>query len=459
MGIASHNAVGGSGSPGGRAAERGAVLLGNFEVEDEWAAGEPGLPRVTMAGSKAIVNRMDEFTLLLAGPDDHVVLKSTPDPDYLGYLTELGLRLPTVLVPARSEPARTVTGDALADEGLLARLRELAGVGGRLWPHGVSDAEELLAERTGLPLAAPAASVCKRVNSKVYSRALADELGLRQPAGAPCRDLDELARACEAACRWLDRGQPVVLKDAFGVSGKGILVVRDRRALDQVRRMVERRAARSGRPEVGLVLEQWVPKELDLNYQFTVGRDGEVRFDFVKEALTDAGVHKGHRMPARIATGRHAELVEVAGRLGARLFADGYFGVVGVDAMLDPDGALYPVVEINARNNMSTYQERLRERFFPADRVAVATHYPVRLHAPLGFDRLRRVLDGVLFDPTAGTGLLVNNFATVNAAAGTGHDTFEGRLYGIVVADGDDLADDLDRAVRERLSEEIDDEP
>ena len=39
----------------------------------------------------AIVNRMDEFALLLAGPGDHVVLKAAPDPDYLSYLTSLGI--------------------------------------------------------------------------------------------------------------------------------------------------------------------------------------------------------------------------------------------------------------------------------------------------------------------------------------------------------------------------------
>ena len=96
------------------------VFLGDFEVEQQWARGEHTLPRVSAAGGNAVVNHMDEFALLLAGPDDHVVLKTRPDPAYLDYLTGLGIQLPTVHVVARQDPQLTVTEDALADPELLS---------------------------------------------------------------------------------------------------------------------------------------------------------------------------------------------------------------------------------------------------------------------------------------------------------------------------------------------------
>src|SRR3712207_8488253 len=34
------------------------------------------------------------------------------------------------------------------------------------------------------------------------------------------------------------------------------------------------------------------------NYQFTIGRDGGHQFDFIKQAVTERGVHRGHIMPA-----------------------------------------------------------------------------------------------------------------------------------------------------------------
>ena len=407
--------------------------------------------------SRAVENRMDEFALLLAGPDDVVVLKAAPDGAYLEYLEHLRLALPRVLVPRTQDPDVTVTQDALNDPGLRHALERAGQEGAYLWPHGVSELEERLATAARLPLAAAPASVCKAVNSKVYSRRLADELGLRQPRGFACRTVDEFTAAAGAVRAWLSGGRPVAVKDAYGVSGKGIVVLRDEQRLDQVHRMIVRRAARTGQDRVAVVVEEWVAKTADLNYQFAVGRDGTVEFDFVREAITENGVHKGHRLPARLTPARVAELESATRSLGARLAVDGYFGLVGVDALLGEDGRLFPVIEINARNNMSTYQESLRERFIGADTTALALQYDVRLRRPLPFGVLQRLLGGLLLGPAGGTGLLVNNFATVNAnanpaapdrPAGT---PFDGRLYGIVVADSDERAVAVDGEIRSRL--------
>ena len=400
------------------------VFLGNFEVEDQWAQGESGLPRFSRSND-AVVNRMDEFALPLAGKGDHVLLKTAPDEGYLAYLEALGLTLPEILFPRRHDPLRCITQDALADPDLDAVLAALAAEGHLLFPHGVSALEERLSQRTGLRLAAPSAAICKSVNSKIYSRQITDDLGLRQTPGWTCANLDELDTAAAGARALLAQGHPVVVKDAFGVSGKGIAIIGTQRRLDRIHRMVTRQA-RGG--AIALVVEEWVDKRADLNYQFTVGRDGSVQFDFVKEALTESGVHKGHRFPARLSRALIAELGDSAQRLGERLASDGYSGVTGVDAIIDRRGRLYPVIEINARNNMSTYQARLHEAFIGPGKVAFARQYPVRLAAQMPFTALRRLLGETLLDRPGGDGLLVNNFATVNAAATPDGKPFEGRL-------------------------------
>jgi pre ATP-grasp domain-containing protein/ATP-grasp domain-containing protein len=426
------------------------VYLGNFEVEEQWALGERTLPRVTAAGGSAVVNHMDEFALLLAGGGDHVLLKTAPEPAYLAYLTGLGLELPTIHVAATPDPRRCVTEDVLDDPGLLATLAGLAIDGCRLAPHGVSEAEERLSEKTGLPLAAPDSATCKKVNSKVYSRQLADELGLRQPTGWGCSTVGELTAAVVGASALLRSGQKVVVKEAFGVSGKGIAVVDSERRLNRLLRMI----TKGGVDRLAFVIEAWVDKVTDLNYQFTIDEDGGVRFDFVKEAITESGVHKGHRIPARLTGAQTDELYTTATMLGKRLAADGYFGVVGVDAMVDPDGGLYPVLEINARHNMSTYQSRLQERFVGPHQVALARHYPLRLTARLPFAATHRLLARLVLTRAGGSGLLVNNFATVNAAAGDGPfaGPFDGRLYGLVIADSEDELTALDAAITARLA-------
>ncbi|MEV5575045.1 ATP-grasp domain-containing protein [Spirillospora sp. NPDC052269] len=431
------------------------VLLGNFEVEERWAGDVPGLPKMGFSTSSALVNRMEEFTLLLGGPDDHVLLKEASDPAYLDHLAELGIELPRILCAARHDPQRTVTQDVLDDPALVAELTDLAARGAWLLTHGTSDLEEELARRTGLPLVGPDAATCRTVNSKIYSRRVAADTGLRQAEGWVAETAGEFEAIAAEAKGLLASGRTVVAKDAFGVSGKGILVVRDEQRLDRLATMVRRRAFKHEEDRVALLLEEWVAKKADLNYQFTIARSGEVRFDFVKEALTEGGVHKGHRIPARLDETQVAELRKAAQVLGERLSADGFHGVVGVDAMVDPDGGIYPVVEINARSNMSTYQLRLQELFLGPGRVALARQYPLRLGRPLPYAALRRLLDGLLFVKGGGEGLIVNNFATVNAAGpAEGAHPVEGRLHGLLIAGDRHRLDDLDMRIAERLAEE-----
>ncbi|MFV2102045.1 ATP-grasp domain-containing protein [Micromonospora sp. LOL_024] len=422
------------------------VFLGNFEVEDVWGEGEPGLPRMAFGAGSAVVNRMDEFAMLLAGPGDRVLLKAAPDPDYLSFLAGLGVALPEIHTVAAQNPQHTVSQDVLDDPELLRLVAGWAEQGAYLSVHGVSVLEEEIARRTGIRIAASSAETCKAVNSKVYSRRIADELGLRQPAGRGCLMLGEWSSAVAWAKEVLASGRRVVVKDAYGVSGKGIVVVDDPRRLDQMDRMLGRKARASGSERVGLVVEEFVAKRADLNYQMTVGRDGDVRFDFVKEAITESGVHKGHRIPARLGERQEAEIREAARLLGERLHADGYVGVAGVDAMVGDDERLFPVTEINARYNMSTYQLPLQERFVPEGWVALARQYPLRLPEPLPFKRLDRVLGDVLLKRAGQEGVLVNNFATVNAAFGA-VGGFDGRLYALVIAPTGDRVRELDEHV------------
>ena len=79
-----------------------------------------------------------------------------------------------------------------------------------------------------------------------------------------------------------------------------------------------------------------------------------------------------------------------------------------------------------------------------------------RIAASASFGSLRRALADLLFDPARGTGLLINNHATVNAAAPPGErppgTDFAGRLHGIVVADSADRTAALDDEVGRRLA-------
>jgi hypothetical protein len=434
----------GLGEPAGKL-----VLICNFEVEDRWAKNYLGLPTPGFRASSAVVTRMEELGVLLAGADDALVLSQPLDPGYQAYLNAQGLPQPTVLVPENVEPDRSTTEDALDSPALLTELSALARGGARLLPMGTSELEQKLADATGLPLAVPDAATFERVNSKIYSRRLTAAAGLREVPGDCCESVAEFEEILRRRRPSLAE-RPVVVKDAYGVSGKGLVVLDAPEKADRLLRMVLRRVRRSGDSRLHVVVEEWLPKECDLNYQVTVCRDGRVRLDFIKRALTENGVHKGHIMPAGITAAAREEVEHAAGVVGHRLHDDGFHGVIGVDAVIGADGTVYPVLEINARLNMSTYQGSVTELCQPAGHVALARHYPLRLTRPCGFDELSGVLDPVL-DRFGTEQFVITCFGTVNADADR-EPPFAGRLYAVLIAPDRTRLDALDSAVRSALS-------
>ncbi|MDT0267369.1 ATP-grasp domain-containing protein [Streptomyces sp. DSM 44915] len=403
------------------------MFLNNFEVERSWAVGEPKLPGAGISFAGTTVNRMEEMGALLADTGDLVLLKAPMDAAFTDYLGGLGAAAGQVLAAERSTPEHTVTEDALDSPELLGRLRALADGRTYLMPLGISPAEEALAKETGLPLAGPSAQVCKHVNGKIFSRRLVERLGLRAVPGAVCETVGELRGTLEAL---LAGGGRVVVKESLGVSGRGMVQVRDERGAARLLRLIERRGADA---PARLVVESWIEGAQDLNYQLVVGSGGQVRFETVKAAVLREGVHQGHRFPVELPATAEAELRTAVELIGAALFEEGYHGVVGVDAMLTADGTLYPCLEINARFNMSTYQSRIAERFIPAGHHAIAATFGLRPSRPHTFPEVADALGELLLRTPGRSGVLINNFATLNAAA-TGTGSFHGRLYGICVA-------------------------
>lgn len=433
------------------------VLLANFEVEEVWARGETTLPRVGSSQGAALVNRMDEFAIWLGGAADTVLLKEPPDQDYLAEIDAQRFDLPTIRAVGDQAPAANITQDVAADAGLLAMIRSSAASGCVLVSHSVSEIEASLATATGIPIAAPTAEVCKRVNGKVYSRRLADAQGIRQPRGVATETIGDWPVAVESARQHLREGRSVVVKEAYGVSGKGLAVVVSEARLDRVAMLVAQRAERNeGRAQFSI--EEWVEKDLDLNYQFTVGLDGSFHFDFVKVAATARGVHLGHSYPAGLAAPHVKEIISTAARIAEVLSADGYFGVVGVDAITDTRGVLYPMLEINARFNMSTYQAKIDQLVDDRAARARAKKYDLRLGTELSYGTLKRALGELVFSGSRRGGIIVNNFATVNAAFATRSEKDEpssrtpGRLYAVVIGDTEQAIDQIDAEVVRRLS-------
>lgn len=442
-------------SPARPSARPPTVALANFDVERHWSAGRPGLPAPGTDMATAVVAGANELALLLGHTADWAVVKSQPNPGLVHGLDRAGLTLPSVLSTDGNEPTNSVTEDALASPVLLGHLRDIATSGARLAPHGFSPVEAELCELTGLtpPMSGP--GIATAVNSKVFSRRLCRAEGIEQPPGWECDTIADLMAIGDAVRSRIADGATVAVKDAYGVSGKGIMLVDRVDRFNRLVRLLARQAGRTGEGGLRLVVEEWQDKRTDLNYHFTIGADAAVRFDFVLEAVTEDGTHRGHRLPARVDGCHRRRLRECADQIGRVLATHGYRGPVGVDAIVCTDGTLFPVIEINARNNMSTYLATIRERIADAGSVGLALQADLLLSGVVRFEEVSRALRGLDLTQSWRHGFLVTCFASVNAAATfadrTGH--FRGRLHGVAVAGTTVELERLETEVRTCLRE------
>lgn len=429
------------------------LWLSNFEAERFWApAGAVQLPKISQGDDVAVVNRLEEKSLFLAEYPDTLILREPSDEGFLAYLAGLGFRPPRVLNVKAADRQTPISAAVLADDELCAEISRLAREENLyLLPFGKTRLEEEIAARTGVKTLGPPASVVEYVNSKIYSRRVSAELGLKTIPGCECESPEELEEGFRGLKSNLDEGRKLVLKEAMGVSGKGLVVIDNEAKFTQLTTLLKRRAKPGATYD--FVLEVWIDKERDINYQIFISADGEVRLLALKEIVTLNGVHQGHRFPPELSDAQAAAYEQAAQALGRRLYADGFTGIVGLDSIIDRDGEVYPALEINARFNMSTYQLGLERLIGPSARV-VAKYYPLVLTEPVSFARVRECIGDQLFGAAGGgAGVLIQNFATVNVnAQSAGGGTFKGRLYALVVGGSFDETERIDRAVTERLA-------
>jgi hypothetical protein len=431
------------------------VWLNNFEAERFWAPRHTiQLPKLSQPSDVAIINRLEEVSLFLARYPDVLILRESSDQAFLEYLSDLGFELPIMLTVDPDDKVTPISEAILANDKVRAKLSELAIEEGScyLLPYAKTRMEEEISNQTGLMSLGPSVAICESVNSKIYSRRISNELGLRTIPGIECETITELEEGGERLAAHLSQGRSIVLKEAMGVSGKGLFLADSSAKFQQIVRLLKRKAKPGD--ETAFVMEVWIDKLKDINYQIFIFPSGEIRLLALKEIITRDGAHLGHRFPADLTAGQLACYEEAAQAVGTRLFDDGFTGLAGIDSIIDREGSIYPVLEINARLNMSSYQLGLEWLIDPRSCV-MAKYYPLLLKRPLSFTELKAHLGRDLFvSPRNNAGALIQNFATVNVNFNPSDVApFKGRLYVLIVGTNFEHVVQIDQRISLKLED------
>jgi D-alanine-D-alanine ligase-like ATP-grasp enzyme len=382
--------------------------------------------------------------LWLAGEPDAVVLREAPDPEFLSYLERIGMALPTIVITQPGKATDSISQAILNSEECSRKLNSLKSADSDLYllAYGNTVLEQEIANATGIPLLGPEGAVCAAVNSKIFSRRLSLRLGLLTIPGYECESLEDLEEAFRQMKPRVSAGSKIVLKEAMGVSGKGLVVMEQSGKMDQVLDLF-RRSHKAGR-KYAFVVEEWIDKEKDINYQVLITPAGDVRFLAIKESFARGAVHAGHRCPPELTEIQLDSYHSAALAIGKELHHAGYSGIAGIDSIVDREGRVYPVLEINARFNMSTYQLSLERALEPGSRFIVK-NYSLSLQSPLRFQDLADGLGDSLFGlhgRMRGVGVMC--FATVNCNVKPSTTQAKGRLYVFIAGQDTPEIDSLD---------------
>lgn len=214
-------------------------------------------------------------------------------------------------------------------------------------PWGWTPSVVRLGESLGARLPPVSLETVRRVNSKLWSHALEQELGVAMRGACVAADFAELQEAVACACPRAD--DKWVIKSPFGFAARERVLGRGPCLEGAQATWARRQFAKV----VRLIFQPWLERVREYGVTFVIEANGEIEFKGISDLQTNgAGTGTGYLLGRRIdSPERAAELERLAQIVGTRLFLEGYTGPAGVDA-LEHTGGLHPLLEINARYTM-----------------------------------------------------------------------------------------------------------
>jgi hypothetical protein len=186
----------------------------------------------------------------------------------------------------------------------------------------------------------------RRINSKLWSHALEEELGLAMNGACVAANFADLQEAVARACPRAD--DKWVIKSPFGFAARERVLGRGAQ-LEGAQATWARRQFAKG---VKLIFQPWLERVREYGVTLEIKFDGEVHLIGISDLQTNgAGTGTGYLLGRKIHSQRASELEALAQAVGARLFREGYAGPAGLDALEHTRG-LHPLLEINARYTM-----------------------------------------------------------------------------------------------------------
>ena len=338
--------------------------------------------------------RLAQRSLLMAGPEDTIILNRPPDEEYLSILNACGAGGHIHLTPESD-------GGTCLAEDLMTSTDSLDYIGnwqGQIETYMVSRFEEKLSAKTPRSIVNCSSSVTALLNDKVLFTRLVEDLGLpyiETFIGPPDAVSAKVIR---------DTSGPIIVKRASSLGGFGVWVALDARQRQRLGKDIEK--FRSGM----FLLQPYIKTACSPNLQYYLGSDNICLLGQTIQNLRDGISHFGNIFDPVDDKSLNDSLLEQGKQLALETALMGYRGILGIDFIISTQKEVFPV-ELNARHNTSTHALWFINRFIngnPFIQVdpGLASFLQVESNQNLSAMEWIKLLGQDAFDPGTGYGIL-----------------------------------------------------
>ncbi|KOR90733.1 hypothetical protein [Paenibacillus solani] len=486
------------------------IIMGTFDPETRWRDSDlTRLPAMPDKDREAIVLCMDELLFPFCEPHDVLYSRCRIDPALHEYLNGLNFSFQTrylydlnnekmplpgpdvfkqCMFRLAADQAQNFTSDNRVlqtvgsdylENAVLPRSISPINVPGDLQqtllpdefvsthamhilsPYAIT-ADTLAYQHTAGPFGPlPDLETVVRVNSKLYSNQLLARIG-EKSYGTEANSAAEIV----AAGNILLKHGPYLLKDPFGVSGKGNLLIES----EAMQRIIAKHllAQEAGGLRSQFLLEPLLHKEIDFSSHWFIREDGKREFISVQRMMNHQQNYSGsikadEDVLRMLEDAGYFNVIDKALRL---LAEDGYHGFVCFDSMILTDGEVVPIVEINARKSMGLINSYLDKHWEPYGQTGWLTFLSLGLPEGFTIGKLLQVLgnSGLLVTvpgsygivPLSSNTVMVNEIITRRRMAEglqNKRGMPKGRLYVAVLGRDDGHRSELVESLRQVLAD------
>ncbi|HEX3044097.1 MAG TPA: hypothetical protein VHY08_05025, partial [Bacillota bacterium] len=327
------------------------LIMGEFNSEKYWRKENSAkLPEMPDKSSLDIILSMDELLFPFCKTGDILATRYPFNPAFKEYLGALGFDFIVNGPSSPPKPAdreRSIFQIMIEDPDKMNELRLKLSPQSGFCPYSLVSYADLLVDELNLGFRGPELDTVKEVNSKVYSCNLSRNLNLPYHGEI----VSECLELREKGAKLLEHG-PFLIKDPYGVSGKGNLRIDSISVFERIVKHLENQENKGFLCE--FVLEPLWDKDIDFSCDFTIHENGDLQIISIQKMINEKFAYLGSMTAdqAFIDNITRKGYLETIGEITRMIYHDGYFGPVCVDSMVLTSGDIVPVIEINARKSM-----------------------------------------------------------------------------------------------------------